>query len=348
LALRYADSVNTTAAAITPEFRFESPRGSADVSGTLSQFTSGGWSSQGVASASLFAPQARHLYFELTGFGGGSYHQDGTRTGEAIANGRVHFSADRAGIFAGTGIGTTWNNDGWRRLLLGEIGGWARYGLGTGVLTVSPVAVDDTTRYVDGQLSFEGTQNHFDFSAVVGYRWGSRLPADLTGAKSWGSLNATDWLTPVWGIVAAAGSYPVDPSQGFPGGRFVSLGVRLATARRSAPMVETRAAKGPAADSPKDDPGVGQRFRIAKSQGSTVLRFRAPSATRVEMTGDFTQWAPVDLQRSSDGWWSASVRAAPGTYQMNFRIDGGPWMVPPGMLSMKDEFGGETGLLVIE
>jgi hypothetical protein len=174
------------------------------------------------------------------------------------------------------------------------------------------------------------------------------LPADLTGAKSWGSVSATDWLTPVWGVVAAAGSYPVDPSQGFPGGRFVSLGVRLATARRNAPSIERRAIKGPEAGSTKESPGVGQTFRIAKIQGNTVLRFRAPSATRVEMTGDFTQWVPVDLQRSTDGWWTASLRTAPGTYQMNFRIDGGPWMVPPGMLSMKDEFGGETGLLVVE
>jgi hypothetical protein len=29
-------------------------------------------------------------------------------------------------------------------------------------------------------------------------------------------------------------------------------------------------------------------------------------------------------------------------------VDGGRWMVPPGMLTMKDEVGGETGLLVIE
>jgi hypothetical protein len=66
------------------------------------------------------------------------------------------------------------------------------------------------------------------------------------------------------------------------------------------------------------------------------------------MTGDFTQWAPVNLQRLNDGWWGAPVPIEPGTYQMNLRIDGGPWRVPAGMLSMKDEFGGVTGLLVIE
>jgi hypothetical protein len=68
----------------------------------------------------------------------------------------------------------------------------------------------------------------------------------------------------------------------------------------------------------------------------------------VEVSGDFTQWAPVSLERASDGWWTTSVRADPGTYQMNLRVDGGQWMVPPGMLTMKDEFGGVTGLLVVE
>jgi hypothetical protein len=33
---------------------------------------------------------------------------------------------------------------------------------------------------------------------------------------------------------------------------------------------------------------------------------------------------------------------------MNVRINGGEWTVPPGMLSMRDEFGGTVGLLVIQ
>jgi hypothetical protein len=30
------------------------------------------------------------------------------------------------------------------------------------------------------------------------------------------------------------------------------------------------------------------------------------------------------------------------------RVDGGDWVVPPALLSLKDEFGGSVGLLVIE
>jgi hypothetical protein len=37
-----------------------------------------------------------------------------------------------------------------------------------------------------------------------------------------------------------------------------------------------------------------------------------------------------------------------GKYEMNIRINGGPWTVPPGLLSMLDEFGGSVGLLVVQ
>jgi hypothetical protein len=43
-----------------------------------------------------------------------------------------------------------------------------------------------------------------------------------------------------------------------------------------------------------------------------------------------------------------SVPIKKGKYQMNIRVDGGQWIVPPGLLSMADEFGGAIGLLVIE
>jgi len=33
---------------------------------------------------------------------------------------------------------------------------------------------------------------------------------------------------------------------------------------------------------------------------------------------------------------------------MNVRLDGGKWLVPPGLLSMLDEFGGTVGLLVVD
>jgi hypothetical protein len=38
---------------------------------------------------------------------------------------------------------------------------------------------------------------------------------------------------------------------------------------------------------------------------------------------------------------------APGVHRVNVRADGGPWRPPPGLSVVRDEFGGEVGLLVV-
>jgi len=73
-----------------------------------------------------------------------------------------------------------------------------------------------------------------------------------------------------------------------------------------------------------------------------------PGARLVEINGDFTNWIPVPLVPTEGDKWSVSVPIKRGKYQMNMRVDGGQWIVPPGLLSMADEFGGTVGLLVIE
>ena len=81
---------------------------------------------------------------------------------------------------------------------------------------------------------------------------------------------------------------------------------------------------------------------------AVTLRAKVPLARTVEISGDFTNWTPVQLVPAAGGLWSTSLPIKAGKYQMNIRVDGGPWIVPPGLLSMADEFGGAVGLLVIE
>lgn len=348
--LRYADSVSVSAATFTPDIRIESKRAVTQATGTFSQFRGGGWSAQGAASGSIFTGTRRGFLGELAGIGGGSTHHDGTRTGQAIANIRLHAMRGRTGVFTGAGGGITWDGSAWRRLFLGEVGGWIQRGSATALLTITPVAVNDSIRYLDGQLTFSRTVSRLDVSVVAGARAGSQNPGVETRTRSWGSLSAAAWLTPRVALVASGGTYPVDPIQGFPGGRFVSVSVRFATLHlrtaKSAPEPVRVGAVEPIAPEPLS--GLESFHADRETPGTVVLRVNAPGAHLIEITGDFSGWSPVRLQAAGDGIWKGSFPLAPGQYQMNLRVDGGNWVVPPGLLSLKDEFGGSVGLLVIQ
>lgn len=344
VALRYADTLNASAFTLTPRAVADWGRGVAEASGTYSQFASGGWSTQGALSGSLFTPLARGPLAELSGFGGGSAHQDATRTGEVLINARLHFMRTRGEFFAGAGGGRTWFGGGSSSVFLGEVGASTTLGDVATSLVLSPVAVD-SLRYTDAQLTLSWTRAKFDLGAVLGIRVGDQLTALGGTARSWGSLNAVRWLGARLALVAAGGTYPIDPTQGFPGGRFVSFSIRMAT-RRPGEAQSTSVQPSEA----RPDSGLIATDFETRSAGvdSVTLKVEAPQARLVEITGDFTGWTPVPLLLDSTGWWTVTLPIAPGKYQMNLRLNGGQWLVPPGLLSMLDEFGGRVGLLIVD
>jgi hypothetical protein len=158
-------------------------------------------------------------------------------------------------------------------------------------------------------------------------------------------VSVAAWLTAHVGVVMSAGTYPVDLTQGFPGGRYFVVTLRIAPAR-------ARPALGvlPSLDALTVTPRGGTTTELVMQQttnGTWELRVRAPGAGRVELNGDFTSWQPVSMSSVSNGWWTLTLPLASGTHQLNVRVDGGPWTVPAGLLSLDEEFGGRVGLLVI-
>jgi 1,4-alpha-glucan branching enzyme len=81
-------------------------------------------------------------------------------------------------------------------------------------------------------------------------------------------------------------------------------------------------------------------------EGQTLL-VRATEASSIEVVGDFTDWEPVALSPAEASSWRVTLPLPPGTYRFNIRIDGGAWLVPAGMTSLIDEFGGVVGLLTV-
>jgi hypothetical protein len=146
-AMRYADSLTANGGAVSPAIALEWPRATVGGAATFSHFPSG-WSSQGAVNGSVFSHAAGSLVAELAGTAGGSAHQDGTRTGQALASFRGHLMTDRSGGWAGGGMGRTWDGESWRNVLSGELGGWMKASDATFVASVTPTDVD-SLRYTD-------------------------------------------------------------------------------------------------------------------------------------------------------------------------------------------------------
>jgi hypothetical protein len=233
-------------------------------------------------------------------------------------------------------------------VFLGELGASRSFNEVGATITANPTMVEDSIKYLDAQLSLAWARDRLDLSALLGTRLGDQLTSLGGTSRSWGNLIAVARMTQRFALVASGGTYPIDPTQGFPGGRFVSLSLRMATHHASERVPVTAPLPQPEGSATEAAPVITRFIADGKRAGAVTLRVEAPEAHTVEVSGDFTDWTPMHLARASDGLWALTVPIARGKYQMNVRLDGGKWLVPPGLLPMLDEFGGSVGLLIIE
>jgi hypothetical protein len=339
--LRYGDSISAAGAAVTPALSVSRGLATLGAAATLSAFASGS-SWQGSLSASTFTPSFRSLSGEAGASLGGSGHEDGSRTGEMLGFARAHIIGNTAGGWTGAGLGRTWDGASWRNVRQVELGAWARLPR-AGILVggVVPSAVDDTIRYTDTQIAARWELARTELGLTAGYRSGSRLAEIADASRVWGGVSVIRWITPKTAIVAGAGSYPLDFTQGYPAGRYVTLGIRLSSTRHETPL----AAAGDGAAASSDEIESFTTSRIGAN--AVEFRVKASSARQIEIIGDFTQWSPVAMRSQGNGWWVVTLTVAPGTYEMNLRSDGGKWLVPPGLAAVRDESGGEVGMLTV-
>jgi hypothetical protein len=337
LNMQYADSVDANAIAVTPSLWIDTRRASLITIATLSEFSGGGWSAQGSAVGSLFTRKRKLFLAEFEASAGGSTRNDASRTGQLLGIARAHLSTATRGAWIGAGFGGTWDGVEWRNVLQGEAAAWVAVANASASLSATPVVVDDSIRYTDTQISGALNFSRVDLDASAGFRGGSQLPTLGGTAKSWGSASITGWITSHIALVAGAGTYPVDLTQGFPGGRFASFSIRFGS-RRFSPSRE-----------PKAEPMSPSLLTLRNAgEGKRQIRIRLPAASTVEIMGDFTDWAAIALQQEENGWWSARLPIKAGIHEMNVRIDSGSWTVPPGLPRKSDEFGGSVGVLVVE
>ncbi|HWH52859.1 MAG TPA: glycogen-binding domain-containing protein [Gemmatimonadaceae bacterium] len=354
----YADTIRSAGTSVSPAVRLDWSRATLGATTTLSRL-GGGMSVQGDLAPSVFTPTVGPAALEFAGALGGSTHEDGSRTGQLLALSRLHLVSANHGLWLGGGVGRSWDGVSWRGVRQAEIGAWAERNALTALASVTPVVVDDTIRYADLQAAVRAPFGAYDVGLTTGLRTGASGPAVGGSARAWGIVSALAWISPRVAVVAAAGSYPVDFTQGFPGGRFVSVALRIASANARAVSRPVASARTERATEHGDDRPVDDHARAAgvrafevhtqlPGQSLREIRVLAPTARRVELSADFTGWQPIALSPAGGGWWSVARKLDPGTYQLNLRVDGGAWLAPPGLLASRDEFDGVVGILTIE
>ena len=345
----YADSIRAAGNSLSPAVRIDWSRATLNASADLSHLSSGGTSLQGTVAPSFVTPSAGMFFGELAGAFGGSTHRDGTRTGQALAMARAYAARPTTGAWIGAGGGRTWDANAWHSVVQREVGGWLQQSSATALATITPVTVEDSVHYTDFQGAVRYPMQRIELGFTAGTRIGAVGSVNGSSSRHWGSVSVVAWMTPRLAIVGDAGSYPVDLTQGYPGGRFVSLALRIASRRipESAPAAEQRDVLRTTDARARNAGATSFELRTASGH-QRVLRVYAPGARLVEINGDFSQWRAVRMLRGSDGWWTFTRTLVPGTYQLNIRIDGGSWLAPQGLLTASDEFGGVVGVLTIE
>jgi hypothetical protein len=292
------------------------------------------------------------------------------------AEGRLHFMRQRGGVWLGSGVARPLRVAAVTNVNVSSGGIWTKFGPATlrGSVTsffftkvatrtdtaenaaVCPAhlsasgpnltgastdpSVSSGCRHQSRLTDVEGTVHweHRLMEVTVrgGQRFGDRL--DVTPeSRQWASAQASIWITSQLAAVAGGGREPAQPTRGLPARSYGSLGLMLAywPIPRGIVPVETPSS-------------LVHAFEI-RPAGTSLQRLtaRIGGVETVEIMGDFTDWAPIPLIRRGRDLWELLVPLGPGVHQINLRIDGGQWIAPPGVPTLKDGFNGEVGVLVV-
>jgi hypothetical protein len=180
----------------------------------------------------------------------------------------------------------------------------------------------DATLRVSGMLMSLGV----DGQAGAGIATGGRT-------RSYGSLILTRWISPGFALTGGVVIQPPEPGaiRGRTGGR---LGIRLAPGPHLFPHFVNAPKVGAASCS------------VQISDGAATIEVRAPSASHVELSGDFTRWTPTTLERGKGDRWTFTTRLSPGVHRFVVRVDGGSWLPAPGLPQSVDAYEGTVSVIV--
>jgi hypothetical protein len=303
------------------------------VTGSVTGFEGAGWSMQGRASlAGWLSPRGVRspLRLELAGTGAASRHSSGFDATSGRLDGRLHLVGSGGGGWIGASVAAA--NTSFDSATVGVfapgIGGWLQSASVRAMVSYMHTVVAGDS-YPEANVALSVSRGPVDLALYGGVR---EWPSDVGLLdEHWGGMTAAFWVAPRAALVVAGGKYSSDILQGLPGGRFVSVGVRL-TPRRYRPIPSSAIA-----------PIV---YTVDEARPGSI-GFEVSGATRVEIAGDWNGWQRLELSRDASGTWRLPVGLEPGAYRFNLLVDGERWMVPEGIPTIDDGFGEPVGLLIV-
>ncbi|MEO8032510.1 MAG: glycogen-binding domain-containing protein [Gemmatimonadota bacterium] len=349
--------------AAAPTLRLETRNLRLEGSGEYRDLGPAGRDLSGFASASYFVRLPGPLLLEAGG-GGAVRGAAGLATASSWdVGGRLHLRA----AVAGGWLGLRGGRDRFGGLRSWEAGLWRDMGAvsfqiqgrqtTSGDITGPPIAARDSlsrpdsgsqsrvrlTTELGGWLTWN--QGPLQLRGGAGWRLSNLEPvrsgalADGTASlvrssTSWWIAEGTYWLTERLGLTGAVGRQSPNPSLLVTATNFMRLSVRVGLDRHPSER------KIP----PHPDAGLTLRRMGERVQ----LEFEAPLARGVEVMGDLTDWQPVAMKHEGGNRWRIQLAATPGIHYLNVRYDGGAWQTPPSLRVVQDEFGKETGLLLVQ
>jgi hypothetical protein len=198
----------------------------------------------------------------------------------------------------------------------------------SGIFLVSDASAHDIQ---DAVLAAHYARGPLTLDASHTWRGGLRQTLATQTAFAWSAEFA---VTPRFSVAVGGGRQLADPVRGTPDAQLASAVLRMVVL----PWRDELAVGGAARAS----------ARLVQGPDGLVLVVRvvAADSARVEVAGSFSGWEPVTLRRTSDGW-EARVPLLSGSHRVAVRINGGPWRAPANLGKVRDEFGGEAGIVVV-
>jgi hypothetical protein len=326
LRARYADSLSGSAGSVAGRLVLESARVRAAGEASVARFTSGSWAAQGGGSVLGLRAVGRRWSVGVLAEGDGAWLEGGTWSGTADAGPIVAVTAGPWMVTAVASAGAVRRVDGTSDPLLGstlrlrrDVAAWSFDVSASGTSA-------GTVRFADFAVGVEGRAGALSGSLLASVRAG-----DLSGGPRL-QASAAWRFAPAVALEGALGSYPEDVT-GFTHGFFVTAGMRVGLSSSALGRL----------------PRGGDRdFQLAAAGPSRVLlSVRVPGATSVAIAGEWNAWDGAPLRPLGGGRWEIELPLTPGSYRFALVTDGSRWMVPRGVPSMPDDFGGRVGLLIV-